>query len=248
MTDGPQDHPRRGVNASIAPVGEGEGGSGPAQAEGEVRTTSAKGTKREKRGSFQRRLADLGFRDYGQYLQGAHWVGFRRRWYARNPLPACFACGERGRIELHHRTYKRLGCENYGDVVPLCRACHQEVHELIASGEARLYDAARTLSRRRRGVVREPRTPARAPVRRPKRAKKSPTKKASLAPHLRPLDVAMSNVRGDRPPGERPARPKRVKAPRPDGRGRRTNALDSSYVDQRPASKGRGARRAARRG
>ena len=36
-------------------------------------------------------------------------------------------------VDLHHKTYKRKGCERLTDLVPLCRDCHQHAHALLRS-------------------------------------------------------------------------------------------------------------------
>lgn len=36
----------------------------------------------------------------------------------------CERCGKRGRLQVHHRTYVRLGHERVCDLEVLCRACH----------------------------------------------------------------------------------------------------------------------------
>jgi hypothetical protein len=43
-------------------------------------------------------------------------------------------------IALHHQTYDRLGTERVEDLVPLCAACHQGVHQLHQSGRYSLSE------------------------------------------------------------------------------------------------------------
>ena len=40
----------------------------------------------------------------------------------------CEGCNARGKLELHHKTYKNWGNEKREDVVLLCRRCHKIVH------------------------------------------------------------------------------------------------------------------------
>ncbi len=71
--------------------------------------------------------------DYNRYISSHHWrhnparlaeleaSGFR-----------CRVCnddgeGEGGVIEVHHRTYARLGHEQPGDLTALCSTCHRVV-------------------------------------------------------------------------------------------------------------------------
>jgi len=42
----------------------------------------------------------------------------------------CEKCGRLSKhLDLHHKTYKRLGFEALSDVVLLCRTCHEHQHE-----------------------------------------------------------------------------------------------------------------------
>ena len=69
--------------------------------------------------------------EYYAYLQSAAWREVKQRYMIGRLPKDCFRC----RIpfgpgfEFHHRTYKNLGCERLTDIVPLCRPCHQIVHD-----------------------------------------------------------------------------------------------------------------------
>lgn len=77
--------------------------------------------------SFSDRLAELGFRSYAAYLRSEIWTEFKRA-YKRTKRPnACQVCGHK-KVQLHHTTYARLGCEKLTDVVPLCDIHHTAVH------------------------------------------------------------------------------------------------------------------------
>lgn len=41
----------------------------------------------------------------------------------------CYWCKSTDRLEVHHITYERLGNENLGDIVTLCKKCHEALHE-----------------------------------------------------------------------------------------------------------------------
>jgi hypothetical protein len=44
----------------------------------------------------------------------------------------CFTCTSAGaRLEVHHATYVRLGCEDHGDLIALCSECHREVESFL---------------------------------------------------------------------------------------------------------------------
>lgn len=75
--------------------------------------------------SWQEHLRRL---PYEEYLRTSHWKCVRSAALdaARNQ---CERCGDRqARLDVHHRTYTRLGGELLADVVVLCRRCHEEVH------------------------------------------------------------------------------------------------------------------------
>ncbi len=53
----------------------------------------------------------------------------------------CNAAQTEAQIEVHHRTYARLGCERVEDLTTVCKPCHYTVTDML---------------RRRRYVVRRP--------------------------------------------------------------------------------------------
>jgi 5-methylcytosine-specific restriction endonuclease McrA len=77
---------------------------------------------------FRRKLRRLGFNSYGAYLQSSHWRKYRDRYVASGLPLCCTACGS-SKYQLHHVTYDCLGDERLSDVIPLCRECHERVHE-----------------------------------------------------------------------------------------------------------------------
>lgn len=73
------------------------------------------------------RLKSLGM-NYREYLASDHWKAKRQEYYQSDMPQHCIGCGK-DRFELHHITYMRLGRELLGDLMPLCRECHQKVHD-----------------------------------------------------------------------------------------------------------------------
>jgi len=61
----------------------------------------------------------------GTYLRSPHWrrtsAAARRRAGYR-----CEQCHRRTRLDVHHRTYERLGHERPEDLRALCRTCHDQ--------------------------------------------------------------------------------------------------------------------------
>jgi len=67
---------------------------------------------------------------YPEYLQSAHWA--RMRSIARYRAGwQCQRCGneEGRRLDVHHLTYERLGCEEDTDLIVLCSLCHALEHD-----------------------------------------------------------------------------------------------------------------------
>jgi hypothetical protein len=61
------------------------------------------------------------------YLKSDGWKRRRKRALARAGY-RCQRCGARGRLDVHHLTYKRRGRERDADLQVLCRSCHQAHH------------------------------------------------------------------------------------------------------------------------
>jgi len=84
------------------------------------------------------RLKKLGYDSYSDYLKSEHWQSFRKRFYRDSKIVikqwkkygylVCDICQEEGRLNLHHKTYKRLGKERLGDVFMICNDCHKKIH------------------------------------------------------------------------------------------------------------------------
>lgn len=70
--------------------------------------------------------------NYSVYIRSEAWAAkkaqFRR---SRKCKRKCWGCG-RGDVplDIHHRTYARLGKEGLQDLVELCRECHDLGHEI----------------------------------------------------------------------------------------------------------------------
>jgi 5-methylcytosine-specific restriction endonuclease McrA len=66
--------------------------------------------------------------EYADYLRTRHWQALRARYRASGLPWRCARCGWTGKLDLHHRTYERLGRERLTDLEPLCRHCHDREH------------------------------------------------------------------------------------------------------------------------
>lgn len=86
--------------------------------------------------SLPRRLAELGFGSYREYLASPHWTDVKERFFASRLVSrnsggkrCCEACRKSDvRLSVHHRTYKRLGKERLIDLMAVCDSCHEEIH------------------------------------------------------------------------------------------------------------------------
>lgn len=67
------------------------------------------------------------FDSYADYLLGAHWKDQRLQALAaaRN---RCQICNSPSDLQVHHRTYERVGHESTGDLTVLCGRCHRAFH------------------------------------------------------------------------------------------------------------------------
>ena len=73
---------------------------------------------------------------YQRYIHSIKWRKFKRRILLQRGQ-ACEACGVGGiALELHHKTYDRLGCESPDDVSLLCHECHMKADELVRAVRA----------------------------------------------------------------------------------------------------------------
>ena len=77
--------------------------------------------------------------DYDQYLQSEWWRKIRKEAldHADNH---CMICASTEKLDVHHNTYERLGCEKLSDVIVLCRSCHELYHSKV-DGERKQPDS-----------------------------------------------------------------------------------------------------------
>lgn len=64
---------------------------------------------------------------YEDYLKTPEWQAIRNVTIERANY-RCQVCNAAGPLDVHHRTYERRGQEQPGDVIALCRQCHELFH------------------------------------------------------------------------------------------------------------------------
>ena len=62
---------------------------------------------------------------YHKYLKSYKWKQKRKQIF-REYGKRCWKCGRKLKIQVHHKTYRRLGKEKKRDLKPYCSDCHEE--------------------------------------------------------------------------------------------------------------------------
>ena len=63
--------------------------------------------------------------DYVVYLKSREWQDFRRLVFRMFGGRCALNARHTQNLEIHHRTYERLGRERLEDVILICRECHE---------------------------------------------------------------------------------------------------------------------------
>lgn len=105
------------------------------------------------------RLTELGFKNYKEYVQSEEWRSFRD-WAFKILGRKCWFCKNTNRIELHHTSYWSttiLSGDQHGAgrlrwFLPVCRSCHQNIHDIQKSANLSIYKATNEYRKRFKGV------------------------------------------------------------------------------------------------
>ncbi len=65
--------------------------------------------------------------DYQQYLASREWRVKRKEFIEGATYSVCQRCAARPIENVHHLTYANLGNEDWGDLMGLCRPCHEYI-------------------------------------------------------------------------------------------------------------------------
>jgi hypothetical protein len=88
------------------------------------------------------------FDNYLEYLSSEHWKKLKDKyWHSKLPK-SCYVCHTTENLNLHHKTYKRIGREWLADLILLCKKHHQETHEHIKTTHAKYSSAHRRIRRK----------------------------------------------------------------------------------------------------
>lgn len=79
-------------------------------------------------------LRALAKRDYRAYLKSPHWLALREK-KLREASYRCQVCNSDKLLQVHHRTYERIGQELLTDLTVLCEKCHSKHHGRIPKSE-----------------------------------------------------------------------------------------------------------------
>ena len=103
--------------------------------------------------------------DYYDYIRSPMWIEKKKQYYSSkmyktlrrgNKTWCCYCCLTTDkRLDLHHRTYKRLGEENIAvDLVPVCRECHDKIHDYFKNNPVSLWTATKKFKKKKKKIGR----------------------------------------------------------------------------------------------
>jgi hypothetical protein len=66
---------------------------------------------------------------YEEYLKSDEWREIKAKARLRPFYSQCFICQVKGRLEIHHRSYRFIHSKDpMRDLIALCRNCHECIH------------------------------------------------------------------------------------------------------------------------
>lgn len=78
------------------------------------------------------------WRRYNAYLQSPAWQA-RRAAVFKRAKSICEACGKARAVEVHHKSYRYVGCEPLFDLAAVCSDCHAFITEMDRMRRDGLY-------------------------------------------------------------------------------------------------------------
>ena len=78
---------------------------------------------------------------YNDYLKSPHWKN-KKKDLALKRAKKCIICCQVNNLDVHHKTYKRIGSEDINkDLIYLCRRCHKAVHQFVKDNKLSIWQA-----------------------------------------------------------------------------------------------------------
>ena len=66
--------------------------------------------------------------EYREYLDSVFWKAKRRKALEKAKF-VCELCGSAKNLQVHHISYEHLGYEPLGDLLVVCKRCHEKLHQ-----------------------------------------------------------------------------------------------------------------------
>lgn len=88
-------------------------------------------------------------------MASPEWQAFRQTLFPKDKKARCHCCNRaRNHLEAHHLTYANFGRERPGDVVLVCRVCHDIIHRHFSNATSIRHATELTcdLRRARKGM------------------------------------------------------------------------------------------------
>lgn len=67
---------------------------------------------------------------YSAYLRTEHWKNKKQEFLLTITDRRCLVCWSTCMVNVHHRTYQRIGREFNDDLIILCEDCHHSLHKI----------------------------------------------------------------------------------------------------------------------
>jgi hypothetical protein len=91
-------------------------------------------------------LRDKGYEDYQEFLKSDFWKELKEKLKQKPFYQKCSCCGNKEEIELHHINYKDiLNSSSERFIFPVCRDCHQKIHNISREQNISFKNASRKL-------------------------------------------------------------------------------------------------------
>jgi hypothetical protein len=107
--------------------------------------------------------------EYRTYLESKQWADKRREWFKSHTDASCYQCGTKNQLEIHHRSYKRIGRERPSDLISLCLKCHADIHGHLSIYHPKmrasmLFDALSVVKKDRKHIPATKASPVQKPA------------------------------------------------------------------------------------